>query len=71
MKYRLKETAKNHHVRRQDGTVEKVEPGEVVELDEAQARAFADKFERVSGKTSATSKPRRKPGPKPKPKPED
>lgn len=67
MKYRLKETAKNHHVRRKDGTVEKVEPGEVVELDEAQARAFADKFERVK----AEAKPRRKPGPKPKPKSEE
>lgn len=63
MKYRLKKTAKNHYVRREDGTVEMAEHGEVVELTEAQAKAFGDKFEPVA-KTAPSTTARQKSKPK-------
>lgn len=51
MKYRLKKDRGNHYVSR-DGQLVKLEPGELVELSETQAKSFGDKFEPV-GKTAA------------------
>lgn len=55
--FRLKDGAKNHSLSTEGGNFEVVTPGTVVSLTEAQAKAFADKFEPVDGKGFAEAAP--------------